>query len=65
MEAILVFIVKLFSGNKETYDLNEGALIIVLVGLLIALLISFLLAKKNHLYSNRKSLEDLGEGEVL
>lgn len=53
----------LFLGNNETYNLNKGALIIVLLGLFIALIISFIVAKKNHLYGKSNRLDDMSETE--
>jgi hypothetical protein len=60
----LLFVVRFFTGDQETYNLNEGVLITVLVSLIIALVISFFLAKKNHLYTEQNSLDDIGEGEI-
>lgn len=61
MEGIWIFLMTLFSGSKETYNLNAGVLITVLIGLLVALSISFAVAKKNHLYSKSKGLDDISE----
>ncbi|MBP1755645.1 MAG: hypothetical protein H6Q59_2043 [Firmicutes bacterium] len=63
MDGIWIFIVSLFSGSKETYNLNEGVLVTVLIGLLVALSISFAVAKKNHLYSKPNGLDDVSEIE--
>lgn len=63
MEGIWFFIVTLFVGSKETYNLNAGVLITVLIALLIALSISFAVAKKNHLYSKSTGLDEVSELE--
>jgi hypothetical protein len=51
MQKIYAFLSGLFSSDHETGNINEFALVVVIVILLIALCISMLLAKKNHLYS--------------
>lgn len=63
MKGIIVFLVKFFTGNKESYNLNVGVLISVLLCLSIALIISFILAKKNHLYGKSSGLDDIIESE--
>ena len=66
MEGILAFFVNFLFSNQETYNLNEGVLIIVLISLLIALTISIIVAKKNNLFSKSIGYEDpLGETDQL
>jgi hypothetical protein len=66
MEGILAFFVNLLFSNQETYNLNEGVLIVVLISLLTALTISIIVAKKNNLFSKSGGYEDpLGETDQL
>jgi hypothetical protein len=58
MQKIYAFLVNFFVGRQETGNLNEIALIVVLAILIIALCISILLARKNHLYSRHGQKED-------
>lgn len=58
MQKIYAFIVSFFVGRPETGNMNIAAFIIVVTALLIALTISIILAKKNHLYSRRGQKED-------
>ncbi len=53
MQRIYAFLTEFFMSGQETGNLNETALIAVLVVLLLALCISILLARKNHLYSRQ------------
>ena len=66
MEGIVAFIINLFFSDQETYNLNEGVLIIVLISLLTALTISIIVAKKNNLFSKPTGYDDpLGETDQL
>lgn len=66
MEKIVVFFVNLFFSNQETYNLNEGVLIIVLISLITALTISIIVAKKNNLFNKPTGYDDpLGEMDQL
>lgn len=58
MQKIYAFFVDFFVGRQETGNLNETALIIVLVILIVALLISIRLAKKNNLYNKHVQKDD-------
>ena len=66
MEQIWTFLVNFFVRNQESLSLKEGTLIIVLISLLVALTISFIVAKKNHLYgSNNRYDEPMSESKQL
>lgn len=58
MQKIYVFLVNFFNGSQETGNLDLVALIVVLAILIVALCISIIVAKKNHLYSRRRQKED-------
>lgn len=58
MQKIYAYIVSFFVGRPETVNMNTTAFVIVVTALLIALSISIILAKKNHLYSRRGQKED-------
>lgn len=58
MERVWTLLVSFFSGKHEIYNLKAGPLIIVITGLLIALLISIIVARKNNLYSRSGSLDE-------
>ncbi len=66
MKGIVAFFVNLLFSNQETYNLNEGVLIIVLISLLAALTISIIVAKKNNLFNKPMGYDDpLGETDQL
>lgn len=66
MKGILAFFVNLLFSNQETYNLNEGVLILVLISLLTALTISIIVAKKNNLFSKPGGYEDpLGDTDHM
>ncbi len=63
MERFWTLIVNFFVGNQESYSLKEGTLILVLAILLIALTISFVVAKRNHLYGGKNYDEPMSESK--
>ncbi len=58
MERFWISLVDFFSWNNESYSLKEGTLILVLAILIIALTISFVVAKRNHLYGGMKHYDE-------
>ena len=58
MKEIWIAVVKTLAGNAESCNINEAALIIVLICLLTALLISIAVARKNHLYNRPAKKEE-------
>jgi Mn2+/Fe2+ NRAMP family transporter len=57
MKRLWTVLVKILTSDTDNYEINESVFIIVLLTLLIALLISFMVAKKNNLYHKPVSKE--------
>lgn len=57
MERVWTVLVKIFTSETDNQGINESVLFIVVAGLLIALSISIVVARKNNLYHRPKKKE--------